>query len=128
MKRKQEKNWLEWLVLTGATLLVFTTIGFLLYDAITTKHTPPSIVVSLGQPEQKEDHVAIPLTAKNGGAQTAEDIRIEVVFGQGRQQERGLVEFPYLPGQSTVTGWVTFTKAPDNTEALQIRVLGYSTP
>ncbi len=128
MKKKQQKNWLEWVVLVVATMLVFATIGFLIYDAITAKDTPPDITVSLGKVEQREGHFAIPLTAKNRGAQTAEDVRIEVVAGQGNQQEKAAIEFPYLPGKSTVNGWVTFTKDPGKADTLQIRVLGYGTP
>ena len=127
MKKKQDKNWLEWVVLILSTALVLTAIGILLFDAINGKDTAPAIAVSLGQPQHKEHHFAIPLIAKNNGIQTAEDIRIEVISGTGNDQEKASVEFPYLPGKSTVNGWITFTKDPRPIEALKIRVLGYGT-
>ena len=128
MKEKQDKNWLEWTVLGLSSVLVLSIIGFLVYSAVTVQDTPPKIIVSLGQPVPQAGHVVVPLVVGNKGYQTAKDLRVEVIAGSGRRGERALLEFPYLPGQSSAKGWATFTQDPGNPDDLLIRILGYSAP
>ena len=128
MKETQDKNWLEWVVLGISSVLVLSIIGFLVYSALTVRDTPPEIVVSAGQPVSQADYVVVPLVIGNEGFQTAKDLRIEVIAGSSRRSQRALLEFPYVPGQSTVKGWATFTQDPGNPDDLLIRILGYSAP
>ena len=63
MEEKQDKNWLEWIVLGISSLLVLSVIGLLVYNAVTVPDTPPIIKVSLGQLEQQEGYFVVPLVA-----------------------------------------------------------------
>ena len=129
MEEKQDKNWLEWIVLGISSLLVLSVIGLLVYNAVTVPDTPPIIKVSLGQLEQQEGYFVVPLVAVNKGFQTAKNVRIEVVAAsQNDQEEKAAVEFPYLPGQSKANGWATFVKDPGDPADLQIQIVGYITP
>ncbi len=127
MKMEDKKNWLEWLVLIISSLLVLGILVFLVHEMIYTEQTPPNITVDFGKTELKEGYFAVPITAKNIGSETAEDLQIEVINGFGNTEEKALLEFPYLPGNSSVNGWVTFTKNPEN-QPLVIHILGYATP
>lgn len=127
MENKNKKNGLEWSVLAISGMLVFFTLGFLIYEMIYEKQTSPDIVVSHGKIETKENYQALSVSVTNKGAETAENVRIEIIVGTGRTEEKSQMEFQYLPGRSSVKGWATFNidTVVDN---IQIHVLGYSTP
>lgn len=124
---KEDKNWLEWLITIISGILVLFTIGFLITQIIWNDNTPPEIVVTLSEGEIRADYYAIPITAKNLGTQTAQNVRIEIVQAEMQTQEKGFIVFDYLPGKSSVKGWVNFTKKPDF-DSLKPHVLGYGTP
>lgn len=128
MKRKKEKkNWLEWLITIVSAVLVAFTLGFLIYQLIFEERTPPDIVISLGEISPKDDAFALPITVTNKGTNTAENVVIEIVSGNGNAKETAQITFAYLAGKSTSSGWVTFTRKPDKT-SLKKHVVGYAIP
>lgn len=127
MGKGQERNWLERTVLAIGTLLVCATTGILVYEMIATEQSPPDIVVSADRTQRGEQHFAVHVRARNNGTETAQDVVIEVTAGKEGEGETARLEFPYLPGRSTVEGWATFRHDPTG-GALYFRVLGYGTP
>jgi uncharacterized protein (TIGR02588 family) len=127
MERQQKRNWLEITILTLGIILVSTTIGILVYDMLIAEDSPPDIVVSFSKVERGVQNYALHVSAKNNGTQTAQDVVIEVRVGKGENEEASQLEFSYLPGRSTVNGWVTFEQNPSKA-GVAFRVLGYSTP
>ncbi len=127
MDVKQKRNWLENTILTVGIILVTATMGILVYNMAMVQDAPPDIVVSSDTIIKQASHYALHINAKNKGTNTAEDVSIEIKVGKGDDQETARLEFPYLPGKSTVDGWVTFRQDP-STDRLEFRVLGYSTP
>lgn len=126
-KRKEKKNWLEWLVTIISTVLVLFTLGFLVYQLITEEKTPPNIQITLGEITKKDHAFAVPVQAKNTGTQTAENVVIEIVFSQTSTVEKAQLTFQYLPGKSTATGWASFSTRPKKTN-LKARVTAYGIP
>lgn len=124
---KKKKNWLEWVVLFISGILVVFTLGYIVYEIIFEEQTSPDIVVTYGKIEQKTGYIALPITATNKGAETAEDLHIEVTTGNGDNKEQSNLLFNYLPGKSSVKGWVTFKNNPDPAQ-FEVHVLGYSIP
>lgn len=124
---KESKNWLEWTVTIISGILVLFIIGFLVSQIIWNEDTPPDIVVILGEGELRTEHYAIPIMAKNLGTRTAQNVRIEIIQSENQTEQKGFIEFDYLPGKSSVKGWVNFTEK-ENSENLKTHVLGYSTP
>jgi uncharacterized protein (TIGR02588 family) len=118
---KQEKNWLEWCVFAVSAALVALVLGQLGYDAATTDNGPPRLEIVIGESTSHEGHYAVQVTVHNHGDSTAEAVRIEVINGD----ERGELEFDYLPRNSHKQGWVTFSQPPGR---LRTRVLGYKQP
>ena len=127
MEKNEPTNWLERMVTVIAGILVLFTFVFLIYQWISEETTPPNIVVNLGEVVQKDQGYSVPVSVNNLGTQTAKDIVIEIVSKEVDSEEKGQISFQYLPGKSSVRGWVTFTKNPSRS-SLKTQVLGYSTP
>lgn len=129
MKKKLQKNWVEWLVFGIGLLLVLSTLSYLAYDALTITDAPPSIEVRTGQPLERPHNFIIPVSLTNHGDQTAEGVLVEVVLESGGQEkERGEFTVAFLPRRSTREGWVAFQTDPRTVEQTKARVLGYEKP
>lgn len=125
--KKETNNWLEQLVTIIASILVIFTFVFLIYHLINDKETPADIVVSFGEVIEKSGGFSIKLSVENQGTETAKDVTIEITTTEDSVAEKGQVSFQYIPGESTVKGWVNFKKKP-NPQSLESHVLGYSIP
>ncbi len=121
------KNWLEWLVTIISGILVLATFAFLTFQLIKNEQSPPNLSVSLGEVIEKDGGYSLRVSVKNQGTETAENIVIEIYSNAKNSVERGQVRFQYLPGKSTVKGWVSFSEKPE-TNLLKSKVLGYVTP
>ena len=129
MKKKLQKNWVEWAVFALGLLLVTSTLAYLAYDAATITDAPPSIEVRAGQPQQRPHNFIVPVSLINHGDQTAEGVLVEVVLESGGQEkERGEFTVAFLPRHSTREGWVAFQTDPRTVEQVKARVLGYEKP
>lgn len=126
-KKKENKNWLEWLITIISGILVFFTLGFLVYQLIFEEQTPPNIVIVLGEISEKDGAFAIPIEANNKGTKTAENVVIEIISENGIAEEKAEIIFSYLPGKSAANGWVTFSKKRE-ISSLKSHVVGYTTP
>ena len=126
-ENKKAKNWLEWLITIISGILVCFTLGFLVYQMIYQEETPPNISIILGEVSQQDGAFAIPIKATNKGTKTAENVMIEVVLQDEIEPEKAEITFAFLPGNSSVKGWVIFTKTPESNN-LKTRVKGYGTP
>jgi uncharacterized protein (TIGR02588 family) len=123
-----EKNWLEWSVFAVGLLLVVGVIVYLAYDAVTLGDRPPSIEVQLGEPEQRANAYAIPVSVTNLGDQTAEGVLIEVVLERGTDREQAQFEIAFVPRYSTRQGWVMFQTDPRSADQVASYVLGFESP
>lgn len=129
MKKKVEKNWLEWAVFAIGLALVLFTLGYLAYDAATLGDAPPSMEVRTGAPLERTHNFVVPVTVINHGDQTAEGVVIEVVLEAGGEvKERAEFDIAFLPRRSTREGWVAFQTNPRTAESIRARALGYEKP
>ncbi|HVF54650.1 MAG TPA: hypothetical protein VM934_00790 [Pyrinomonadaceae bacterium] len=127
MNIEQNKNWLEWVVFSISLVLVAGTLGYLVYSGATMKDATPSIEVSLGPPEARGQHFAVPVTVTNVGDQTAEGVQIEVTLEGGGEKETGEFAIAFVPRKAKREGFVTFGRDPRG-GVLSARVLGYEKP
>lgn len=125
-KRKEKRNWLEWTVTIISTVIVVFVIGILIAQ-LAEKETPPEFHISLGKTVSRNDHFSIPVTVKNSGSLTAQNLNIEFSMGEGEQTEKSMLEFDFLPGKSQVKGWISFSKNPDG-KTINRHILGYTAP
>lgn len=126
-KDKTERNWLEGSISILSGLLVFFTLGFLIYQLIYEEQTPPNISIELGEVTKKDEAFAVSLKVSNEGTETAENVVIEVELDQESEKEKTQITFAYLPGKSSANAWVVFTKKP-LLKKLKTHVKGYITP
>lgn len=129
---KTQKNWLEWSVFVIGLVLVLGTVGFLGWDAATSKGAPPDLVATLGTPRRvassRGDQYVVPVKIVNRGEQTAEGVQIEVTLkSPGAETETAGFDVPFLPRQSSREGEVVFPTDPSS-KKLEARVLGYEKP
>ncbi len=125
---RANRNWLERIVFTGSTLLVVAVLGLLAVDAWSGKDSPPDLSIHLGTPLKGAHGWRVPVRVMNQGDETAEQVRVAVVWTQGGQvQERAELQLDYVPRHSRRNGWVSFTQEPRPAE-LKAHSLGYATP
>lgn len=125
---RQEKNLLEKIILLVSSILVLASMGWLAWDAVADGDGPPSIVVEVGNIEQRAGRYAARVTARNEGASTAENVRIAVTLEGGSEGQEAELVFNYLPAHASRTGWVTFRNRPGPADRLETYVLGYIEP
>lgn len=128
MKKRLEKNWLEWAVFAIGLILVVSTLAYLVYDGATLGDAPPLLEVKTGTPEQRRYNYMVPVVITNHGDQTAEGVQIEVVVEHEGREERAEFAVAFIPRNATREGWATFQADPRTARQIRARVLGYEKP
>lgn len=125
---KLEKNALEWAVFGISLALVLATVGFLVYEAVSSPGSPPDLSVELGTPERRGQVWAVPVTVRNRGEETAEGVHVEAVLRlPGGREERSELEVMFVPRHSQREGWVYFVQDPTRGRP-EGRVVGFEKP
>ena len=125
---RQDKNWLEQVVLVFSGVLVLASAGWLAWEAVAGTDGPPSIVVEVGGGEMRAGRWTARVTARNEGAATAGDVHIAVTAEGSGGSQRAEVVFAYLPPRASRSGWVTFDERPGPSDRIRTSVLGYVEP
>jgi uncharacterized protein (TIGR02588 family) len=119
---------LEWLAAAIGFLLVVGTIGFLVYDALTEKDTPPQINVEVKEIIQQEKGFLVKFEVENKGDNHASEVEVEGKLMQGeKEKESSTVGIGYAPSHSKKSGGLYFTENPREYQ-LKLRVPGYNEP
>jgi uncharacterized protein (TIGR02588 family) len=122
------KHPLEWIVFAVSLAVVAGTVGFLAWDAVRGEDSPAALSVELGRPEPRDGVWAVPVTIRNRGHETAENVTVEVILETpGAEPERADFDAAFVPRQSKREGWVTFRSDPSRGR-LSGRAAGYETP
>jgi uncharacterized protein (TIGR02588 family) len=122
------KHPVEWIVFAVSLVLVAGTVGLLAWDAVQGEDSPAALSIELGRPEPREGTWAVPVTVRNRGDMTAENVNVEVTLETpGAAPETAEFEAAFVPRQSKREGWVTFRSDPSRGK-LSGRAAGYSTP
>lgn len=125
---KLEKNVLEWSVFAASVVVVLACLALLVVDISRTGERPPTIGLTVGEPEQTERGFRVPVEVRNVGDQTAADLHAEVVMeADGAEVERSEFTIAFVPRKSSRTGWVVFERDPRCCR-LTARTLGYERP
>lgn len=125
--KENKRTWLEWIVTIISTIIVFITVGILIYQMVVVEPAPPEIVVDFGKTEAKEGYYAVPVIIGNLGHDTAKKVRVEFTLENGRGTETSFLEYDYVPGKSEVKGWIGFTVNPEG-KTIKHHILGYLAP
>lgn len=126
--RKVDKNPVEWAVFAVSLAALLATVGFLVWDAVTSGSSSPDLRIELGPPEPRSGGFAVPVTVRNRGDETAEGVHVEVTLElPGAPPETAEIEMAFVPRRSQREGWVTFRRDPRQGR-LAGRALGYEKP
>jgi uncharacterized protein (TIGR02588 family) len=121
------KNTLEWTVFGISVALIAAVAGLLVHQQLTGGDAPPSVAVRTGRAVQTASGYAVPISVRNEGDVTAEDVRVEATLTWDGGREVGEAVFAFVPYHSERRAWIAFSRHPD-TGTLQVRVLGYREP
>jgi uncharacterized protein (TIGR02588 family) len=126
---KIAKHPLEWIVFAVSLALVAGIVGFLAWDAVQEEDSPAVLSVELGRPEPRGSGTwAVPVTVRNRGDETAENVNVEVTLETpGAEPETADFEAAFVPRRSKSEGWVMFRNDPSRGK-LSGRAVGYETP
>ncbi|QHL88795.1 hypothetical protein GU926_15720 [Nibribacter ruber] len=124
-----KKNLLEWSVFAASILLLLGLIGYLAVKSVSYKDTPPDLRVSIAASTDSLQRNIYKLELVNKGAQTAENITIEVTLEEnGEEVEKTEALFPQAPTQSLEEAWITFRAQRVPGQKLKVHILGYNRP
>ncbi|HJR62986.1 MAG TPA: hypothetical protein VJ803_04745 [Gemmatimonadaceae bacterium] len=127
--RRIEKNWLEWSVFGIGLLVVIGTLGFLVADSVANEASPPALLVSTGAARPTEAGFLLPVTVRNAGGITAENVLIEVVVRvDGRPAERAELRMGFVPRRAMREGWVVLATDPRSPARIAARAVAYEVP
>lgn len=129
------KHPLEWIVFAVSLVLVAGVVSFLAWDALRSAGGEGSaavLSVELGRPEPRGETWAVPVTVRNRGDATAENVKVEVILETpgaepASQTETADFEAAFVPRRSQREGWVTFRNDPSRGR-LSGRAAGYEMP
>lgn len=124
---KTAANAFERVVFATSLVLVVFILGVLVYDALRTETSAPTLRLTLGEVEQQAGHFVVPVQVHNDGDRTAQDVHVEVQLGAGPSGEKGTFTLDWLPRQAQQEGRVTFSHNPSH-DSLSARVLGFKVP
>lgn len=119
---------LEWLTAAFGLLLVVGTIGYLLFDAVTEKDSPPQVVVEAKEIIPVQNGYLVKFSVENKGDNHAAEVEIEGKLMDGeKEKESSSVGIGYAPSHSQRSGGMFFTENPREFK-LELRALGYTEP
>ena len=129
MTARENKNWLEWAVFALGALLVSGIVAYLVYDMLTAPNGPAEVHVELGEAQSRSGQLVVPVRVVNRGYSVAENVHIEVILENERDQRQvGQMQVQLLPRGSMRQGEVVFAGSYDQQVHLHARVAGYAVP
>lgn len=118
----------EWVVAALGLLIIASTVGFLLYQALARPEVPPAIVLHADEVAEFAGGYRVGFTARNIGTGTAANVTVEGRLLSGTETvETSQATLGYVPGSSSERGGLFFTRDPRDHQ-LELRALGYEEP
>jgi uncharacterized protein (TIGR02588 family) len=119
---------LEQIVAALGALLVFGSIGFLIYHAVGRDESPPDVQIIAAEIREQRNGCLVRFRALNeGGSAAGLTVAGELSAADGAVVERSETRIDYLPARSEHEGGLFFTRDP-RSFTLHLRPEGYSKP
>jgi len=127
--QRNETPALEWLAAVIGFILVVSTIGYLIYSAVTQSDSPPNLTIESYTISKTGNDYLVQFTLLNDGANNAAEITVEGKITEGEKEtETSAVTIDYAPAHSTREGGLLFKHEPVKDKNFQIRAVGYKKP
>lgn len=121
-------SWWERLVALIGLILALSAIGYLLYQAISSKDSPPAIELRVDEILTTQNSYLVKITALNQSDSTAAELKLAgTLFQDEEPVETSQITFDYLPAQSQRKGGLFFQYDPRRYR-LRLRAEGYQNP
>lgn len=121
-------TYIEWIAAGLGALLVFGSLSFMTYKAITAIGKPPDLTVRVKSIEQMQTGYLVKFEVKNNGEYSAAAANIKGELKQGdKTEETSTTTVDYVPSYSTRSGGIFFSKNPRDYQ-LDLRATGYTEP
>ena len=118
----------EWFVAGLGLVLVVAAVGFLLYQALAVKGTPPDITLAIEATSEVQQGYLVTVTVHNGGGETVAGLTVEGELKDGEEVlESDTATLDYVPAHSTRRVGFFFQENPADFD-LTLRASGYQSP
>ena len=118
----------EWFAAAIGLLLLASSIGYLVFDALAAGNGLPTPVVQVLRVDQQPGGYLVQVAVHNTGRKTAAALRVAGELRRdGALLERSETEFSYLPGHSTREGGLFFRHDPATLQ-LEVGAVSYQQP
>lgn len=125
---KQKTSAWEWVVAALSAVLVLGSMGFLLWEALTERASPPAITVQVDSIVNTGSGYVVEFRAHNRGQTTGAGVVIEgELLADTGSVETSSVTLDYVPSESSRGGGLFFSHDPARYR-LRIRPKGYDRP
>lgn len=127
--QRQEIPALEWIAAVIGFVLVVSTIGYLIYSAVSQGDSPPNLSVEKYTVSKNGNDYLVQFTLSNTGENNAAEITVEGKITEGEKDlETSAVTIDYAPAHSTREGGLIFKHEPIKDKNFEIRAVGYKKP
>lgn len=118
----------EWICAALGCILVFGSIAFMTYKAVTATDKPPDLTAQVKSVEKLKSGYLVKFEVKNDGEYTAAAAHIKGELKKGETtEETSTTTVDYVPSYSTRSGGIFFSKNPQDFE-VNLRATGYTEP
>ena len=125
---KSQTPFLEWMIAAVGVILVAGTVGFMIYEALTSSNTPPDFVTKIERIDAVNSGYLVLINVINTGDQTASGLNVEGELKDGGESvETSDITFDYAPSKSEIKGGLFFKNNPEQFQ-IEIRAKGYVEP
>lgn len=128
-KKEDREGWTEKLFTVFSLLLIAGLVGYLLVESFKT-NTPPAFELKPSPAEQRGDFVAVRISVKNGGEDTAKAVQVRgEIAVEGSEPVQAEATLDWLPGRSSRDVTLLFSEdAATSVGAAKFEVVGYEEP
>lgn len=118
----------EWTVAGVGLVMFVATLGYLTFDALAPEPTSPSPRIEVTSVESQDSRFLVHLRVHNAGKTTAAGLRVSGILKSGGEVlERSATEFEYIPGESSRSGGLFFSRDPSRFQ-LELRAESFRMP
>jgi uncharacterized protein (TIGR02588 family) len=124
----KDAPWWMWGIALLGLVLVASSVGFMLYEAVAGDSSPPDVKVHVDSIVPARNGYLVKFRAVNEGGSTAEGLTVEGVLKNGIEiLENSNTVIEYVPAHSEREGGLFFSSDPRQHQ-LQLRAKGYENP
>lgn len=126
--KQVRSHWIEWATGLIATLMILAMIGWLLFEAATTRDRPPELSAKVLEVAPLSSGWRVMIEVSNDGDQAAAAVDVKATLREGETTvEEAQTTFDYVAAGSTSRGGLMFKQDPSSF-GLDVVPIGFTEP